>query len=68
MEAGKEIYNKGLRQVYTNEIYESAIPEPVYNPDVVEAIGDAMTQVMFGNKTGAEAAKDADAKINEAMK
>ncbi|MCH1641034.1 sugar ABC transporter substrate-binding protein [Paenibacillus timonensis] len=68
VEAGKEIYNKGLRQVFTNEIYESAIPEPVYNPDVVEAIGDAMTQVMFGNKTGAEAAKDADAKINEAMK
>lgn len=68
VEAGKEIYNKGLRKVYTDDIYNSAIPEPVYNPAVVEAIGDAMTQVMFGNMTGAEAAKAADAKINEAMK
>ncbi|MEK5475496.1 sugar ABC transporter substrate-binding protein [Paenibacillus sp. FSL R5-0407] len=68
IEAGEEIYNKGLRQVYTNEIYNSGVPEPVYNPAVVEAIGDAMTQVMFGNMTGEEAAKAADAKINEAMK
>ncbi|MBU5671503.1 ABC transporter substrate-binding protein [Paenibacillus brevis] len=68
IDAGQEIYNKGLRQVFTNEIYSSAIPEPVYNPAVVEAIGDAMTRVMFGDMTGEEAAKAADAKINEAMK
>lgn len=68
IDAGQEIYNKGLRQIFTNEIYSTAIPEPVYNPAVVEAIGDAMTRVMFGEMTGEEAAKAANAKINDAMK
>ncbi|CAH0121783.1 hypothetical protein PAE9249_04317 [Paenibacillus sp. CECT 9249] len=68
IEEGKEIYNKGMRKTYTDEIYETGIPEPVYSPAVVEAIGDAMTKVMFGALSGADAAKEADAKISEALK
>ncbi|QJD84241.1 ABC transporter substrate-binding protein [Cohnella herbarum] len=63
VEAGKEIYGKGMRQVFTDEIYASAIPEPTYPSEIVDIIGDAMQYVMFGKMDGAAAAKDADDKI-----
>lgn len=56
VEAGKDIYSKGLRQVFTDEIYSSAIGEPRYPAEVVDAIGNALQNVMFrGNDPVAEA-------------
>lgn len=63
VEAGKEIYGKGMRQVFTDEIYASAIPEPTYPSEIVDIVGDAMQLVMFGKMDSAAAAKEADAKI-----
>jgi multiple sugar transport system substrate-binding protein len=68
VEAGKDIYNKGLRKVFTDDIYNSAIPEPRYPSEVVDIVGDAMQNVMFKNMSGADAAKDADGKINDFLK
>ncbi|MCM3089700.1 MULTISPECIES: ABC transporter substrate-binding protein [unclassified Cytobacillus] len=68
VEEGQQIYNKGLRKVFTEEIYDSAIPEPRYGPEVVDAVGEAMQKVMFGNAKGKDAAKEADKKIEEALK
>ncbi|WP_223594493.1 ABC transporter substrate-binding protein [Neobacillus bataviensis] len=68
IEEGKAIYDKGLRKVFTDEIYDSAIPEPRYGPEVVDAVGEAMQKVMFGKVKGADAAKEAEKKIEEALK
>ncbi|KRF43649.1 ABC transporter substrate-binding protein [Paenibacillus sp. Soil787] len=65
VEKGKDIYNKGLRKVFTEEIYNSAIPEPRYPSEVVDAVGDAMQYVMFGKMSGADAAKTIDTKITD---
>jgi len=63
VDAGKEIYSKGMRQVFTEQIYSSAIPEPTYPSEIVDIVGDAMQYVMFGKMDGAAAAKEADGKI-----
>jgi multiple sugar transport system substrate-binding protein len=68
VEAGKDIYSKGLRKVFTDEIYNSAIPEPRYPSEILDIVGDAMQNVMFKNISGADAAKEADAKITEFLK
>jgi ABC-type sugar transport system, periplasmic component len=68
VEQGKDIYSKGMRKVFTEQIYDSAIPEPRYPSEVLDVVGDAMQQVMFGKTDGTQAAKDADGKINEALK
>lgn len=67
IEEGKEIYNKGLRQVFTEEMYDTAVPEPFYQPEVVEAIGEGLQQVMFGKAKGVDVAKEVGAKIQEAL-
>ncbi len=60
-------YDKGLRKVFTDDIYNSAIPEPKYNSQTVDAVGEALHHVMFGNMSGEEAAKLADQKIRKAL-
>ncbi len=65
VEAGKDIYSKGLRQVFTDEIYASAIGEPRYPAEVVDAIGSALQNVMFAGADPATEAKAANDKINQ---
>lgn len=67
VEEGEAIYDKGLRKVFTEEIYDSAIPEPRFGPEIVDAVGEAMQQVMFGNVSGEDAAEEAHKKIEEAL-
>jgi multiple sugar transport system substrate-binding protein len=67
VEKGKDIYSKGLRKVFTEQIYNSAIPEPRYPSEVLDAVGDAMQYVMYGKMSGAEAAKAADTKITDIL-
>lgn len=62
VEAGMDdIYSKGLRKIFTEDIYPSMIPEPRYPGEIVNAIGDAIQDTMFG----ASSAKDAAARANE---
>ncbi len=68
VEAGKDIYTKGLREVFTNEIYDTAIGEPRYQAEIVNAVGDALQNVMFGNGDPKEEAKKANEKINAFLK
>ena len=45
-----------MRKVFTEQIYDSAIGEPRYPAEVVDAIGNALQNVMFkGNDPAAEA-------------
>ncbi|WP_169082477.1 ABC transporter substrate-binding protein [Paenibacillus sp. PL91] len=67
VEKGKEVYSKGMRKVFTEQIYDSAIPEPRYPSEVLDVVGDAMQYVMFDKYDGAGAAQQVDGKINEAI-
>ncbi|WLD93844.1 sugar ABC transporter substrate-binding protein [Alkalihalobacillus sp. AL-G] len=67
IEAGQETYNSGLQKVFTDEIYETAIPEPSFNAKTVDIIGTALQEVMFGDVSGEDAAKKAHEKINESL-
>jgi multiple sugar transport system substrate-binding protein len=66
--AGEEIYSQGLRKVFTEQIYDSAIPEPRYPAAVMDAVGDAMQNVMFNNMSGADAAEAAHKKLTDVIK
>jgi multiple sugar transport system substrate-binding protein len=68
VEAGKDIYSKGLRKVFTDEIYDTAIGEPRYPSEIVNAVGDALQEVMFANADPKAAAKKANDIINEFLK
>lgn len=68
VEAGKDIYTKGLREVFTNQIYDTAIGEPRYPSEIVNAVGDALQNVMFNNGDPKAEAKKANDKINEFLK
>ena len=64
VEAGGAIYEKGLRKVFTDEIYSTAVGEPRYPAEIVDAVGDALQDVMLGGGDPAAAAKTANDKIN----
>jgi len=65
VEAGKAIYDLGLRKVFTDEIYASAIGEPRYPAEIVNAVGDALQDVMLNGADPARAAKTANDLINQ---
>src|SRR5699024_307832 len=63
VEEAEQYYDEGLRKVFTEEIYDSARPEPKFEPEIVDAVGEALQNVMASDMTGEEAAKKADEKI-----
>lgn len=65
VKAGEEIYNKGLRKTFKDEIYETAIGEPRYPAEVVDAVGDAVQKVMYNGSDAKEASKEANDKIQK---
>ncbi|WP_099159495.1 ABC transporter substrate-binding protein [Virgibacillus ndiopensis] len=67
IEEGKEFYSQGLRNVFTEEIYDSAIPEPKFSAEIVDAVGEALQNVMFGGMSGKEAAEIAHEKIQSIL-
>lgn len=68
VEAGKDIYGKGLRKIFTEEIYDSAIGEPRYPAEIVNAVGDALQNVMLAGGNPKEEAEKANRKIEEFLK
>ncbi|WP_052353789.1 ABC transporter substrate-binding protein [Neobacillus jeddahensis] len=67
IEAGEEIYNKGLRKVFTDEMYDTLTPEPFYGPEIVDVVGDSLQKVMFSKAKGSDVVKEADQKIQDAL-
>lgn len=63
----EEFYDKGLRKVFTEEIFDTARPEPKYGPEIIDAVGEAMQEVMTGEATGEEAASAAHDKIQNIL-
>lgn len=58
------IYQKGLRSVFTNEIYGTEKPELSMDPKVSDIIGDMIQEDLFSTSPE-EAAKAADQKLND---
>ncbi len=67
IEEGQEYYKTGLRKIFTEEIYDSATPEPQYSAEVVNAIGEGLQSVMFGDMSGEEAAETVHEKIQSVL-
>lgn len=67
VDENEEVFSKGLREVFTNDIYPVAIPEPSYPAEVTQAVTDALQAVCFGNEAGSEAVKTANEKIAEVL-
>lgn len=67
VEENKDFFNKGLRADFT-AFYDTAIPEPSYNAEVADAVGDMLQDVMFNNTSGADAAKVTQQTIDSALK
>ncbi len=65
IEAGQAIYNQGLREVFTQEIYASAIGEPRYPAQVVNIVGEAIQQAMFTDRDIDTITADAGERIDE---
>lgn len=63
LEAGADVYDQGLRKQFRDEIYASAIPEPRYPVEIVDVVGEAIQEVMFGVSDATAAAQKADEKI-----
>lgn len=68
VEANADVYSKGLRNVFTEEIYDTAIPEPQLPSNISDVLGDALQNVMFKNMTGEQASKEAHDKISSSLK
>ncbi len=65
IEAGQAIYNQGLRAVFTERIYDTAIGEPRYPAQVVNMVGEAIQQAMFTDRDVAAIVDDTDRRIEE---
>lgn len=65
VDAGKDIYSKGIRKVFTDEIYQTAIGEPRYPSEIVDAVSGAIQDVMLNNGDPKAAAKTANDKIKQ---
>ncbi len=64
VENAEEIYQKGLRANFTNEIYGTERPELSMDPKVSDIIGDMIQNALF-SVSPEQAAKEADAKLTE---
>ncbi|KAF1302626.1 MULTISPECIES: ABC transporter substrate-binding protein [Enterococcus] len=60
----EDIYQKGLRANFTNDIYGTERPELSMDPKVSDIIGDMIQNALFSD-TPEQAAKDADKKLTE---
>lgn len=67
VDANKELYTKGLRKVFTEQIYDSAIPELRLPAEVGDILGDTLQSVMFDKVPGEKAVKEASEKIDAAL-
>ena len=62
VEANGEVFEDGLKSDFT-AFYSTAVPEPQFSSEVTDIVGDMLQNVMFGGYTGADAAAEAEAKI-----
>lgn len=64
LKRGSKIYQKGLRKVFTNEIYGTEKPEEAMSPKDADTVGDMIQNALF-KMSASKAAKIAQAKMEE---
>jgi multiple sugar transport system substrate-binding protein len=52
----QEFYSQFPHDVFANDIFPTARPEPSYPPEIAQAVWEAIQDVMFNNVSGADAA------------
>ncbi len=50
VENAEDVFMEGLRAVFTEQIYDSAIPEPRFPAEIVDAVGTAIQDALFTDK------------------
>ncbi len=60
----QDFYAEFPHNVFANEIFPTARPEPSYPPEIAQAVWEAIQDAMFNNVSGADAAAAAAAKID----
>ena len=58
IDSNGDVFAEGLKLVFS-EFYDSAVPEPGYEPEVTDALINMMQDAFFGGYTGAEACEKA---------
>ncbi len=56
IEDNAEFYTQFPHDVFANEIFPTARPEPSYPPEIAQAVWEAIQDAMFNNVSGADAA------------
>jgi multiple sugar transport system substrate-binding protein len=59
-----DFYAEFPHDVFANEIFPTARPEPAYNPEIAQAVWEAIQDVAFNNVSGQDAAAAWADKIN----
>lgn len=62
-----EFYSQFPHNVFANDIFPTARPEPSYPPEIAQAVWEAIQDVMFNNVSGADAAAAWAEKIDSYM-
>lgn len=65
VENAEEIYTEGLRSVFTEQIYDSAIPEPRYPADIVDTVGSAIQNALFSDQSMDAITSEANQEIQD---
>ncbi|WP_123041548.1 ABC transporter substrate-binding protein [Cohnella candidum] len=67
MEAGQDFYRKGLREVFTDQIYGTERAEPRLPEDINRIFSDSLQQLLFGTATPEEIVRKADQRIQSSL-
>ncbi|OMF22888.1 hypothetical protein BK133_25200 [Paenibacillus sp. FSL H8-0548] len=65
MEEGVDNYRKGLRAVFTDQIFGTEQEEPQLPEDINRIFSDSLQQLLFGDKSASQIQELADARINK---
>jgi multiple sugar transport system substrate-binding protein len=63
MLAGEDYYTKGLRKVFTDDIFGTEIPEPRLSGEISRIFTESLQNILFNNYDGDSAAQEASEKI-----
>ncbi|NPV52400.1 MAG: sugar ABC transporter substrate-binding protein [Firmicutes bacterium] len=68
MEKAKDYFDKFPHNVFRDQILKIARAEPAYPPEIAKAVTDAIQEVLFKGKSGAQAAEKASKTIEAYLK
>lgn len=68
MLASEDFNRKGLREVFTDKILHTAIPEPSLSDEINRIFTESLQNILYNHYDGEKAAQEASQKINDYLK